>query len=94
LDDVRDWPELIEFLTQNKQVEQTYFSGGSKITANFSQYAFPTGNSALADHSLLVELADKPPFTWQPTRLAYLSINRNVTAYDSDLFVVANIVHW
>ncbi|KXI28429.1 glycoside hydrolase [Paraglaciecola hydrolytica] len=52
------------YLTEDKQVQQTHFSDGSKITGNFSQHAFVIGDATLAAQSALVELVNKPPFTW------------------------------
>ncbi|GLR71945.1 glycoside hydrolase [Agaribacter marinus] len=60
--------QLVDFkwLDVNGDIQQTAFSDGSKIIANFSDKAFPALGKDVAPKSITAVLVNMPPFSWKP----------------------------
>ncbi|KLN63452.1 glycoside hydrolase [Vibrio sp. VPAP30] len=60
-----------EWLDDTGEVQQTQFSDGSKIIANFSGKPFKTKQHQIAKQSILALLKDSDPISWQPLNNNY-----------------------
>jgi hypothetical protein len=53
------------YLSEDKKIQQTQFSDGSTITANFSERAFTLNSIEISAHSIFTELANGQKTHWQ-----------------------------